>query len=74
MLRKIQELMQATPYVPFVIHTADGKSYEIPHPDFVSVHIKLGQAIVSWDGDHYVTLSGLLISGVETKPTLSTRA
>lgn len=59
--------MQASPFVPFVIHTADGKSYEVPHPDHVSVHFKLGKVEVSRDDDSYVIISDLLITAVETK-------
>jgi len=31
----IRELLKTIPFVPFVIHTASGKSVAVPHPDFI---------------------------------------
>lgn len=35
MKARIRELLQATPFRPFVIRMADGREYRIDHPDFV---------------------------------------
>ncbi len=35
MKEKIRELLRTSPFVPFVIHTASGKSVTVPHPDFI---------------------------------------
>jgi hypothetical protein len=26
------------PFVPFSVHMADGSSFPVPHPDFISIH------------------------------------
>jgi hypothetical protein len=35
MKARIRELLQASPFRPFVIRMADGREYRIDHPDFV---------------------------------------
>jgi hypothetical protein len=35
MKEQIRELLHATPFVPFTIHTASGKWFRVEHPDFV---------------------------------------
>jgi hypothetical protein len=37
---KIDELrarIHAVPFQPFTVHTADGRSIPVPHPDFIAV-------------------------------------
>lgn len=33
----LRELIRARPFVPFTLNVSDGRSFEIPHPDFISV-------------------------------------
>jgi len=35
MKEQIRTLLHATPFVPFIIHTASGKWFRVEHPDFV---------------------------------------
>jgi hypothetical protein len=35
MKARIRELLQASPFRPFVFRMADGREYRIDHPDFV---------------------------------------
>ena len=37
MIEEIRRLVHATPFDPFVIHMADGRSFRVPHPDFILV-------------------------------------
>ncbi len=36
-VEKLREVMHATPFRPFTIHVADGRSLHVPHPDFIAV-------------------------------------
>ena len=34
---KLREVMHAAPFQPFTIHVADGRSVDVPHPDFIAL-------------------------------------
>ena len=34
---EIRQFAQATPFVPFRLHLADGRKLDVPHPDFIHV-------------------------------------
>jgi len=36
-IKSIRELNHALPFVPYEVHMASGETYEVPHPDFVSI-------------------------------------
>jgi hypothetical protein len=36
-VKKIREAMHAAPFQSFTIHTADGRSIHVPHPDFIAI-------------------------------------
>jgi len=36
-LEQLRDAMHATPFQPFTIHTADGRSAHVPHPDFIAL-------------------------------------
>ena len=36
MLERLREVLRATPFRPFALHLADGRSIEVRNPDFVS--------------------------------------
>jgi hypothetical protein len=35
-LRCLEEVFFAEPFKPFTIHTADGREFSVPHPEFLS--------------------------------------
>ncbi|MBI4326956.1 MAG: hypothetical protein HY674_17080 [Chloroflexi bacterium] len=39
--KDIRELVHASPFKPFRLHLADGKSLGVPHPDFILVGVEL---------------------------------
>jgi hypothetical protein len=64
----IQELrahLEVAPFVPFNIVTASGKSYLVPHPDFLSFS-PTGRAcnVYAGDGEFFTTLDLLTITAV----------
>ena len=60
----IRHHLSAQPFVPFIIHVADGREYQVPTPDHAHVHPSGGRVSVFTDDDREYILPGLLISGV----------
>jgi hypothetical protein len=57
---QIREVMNAQPFRPFTIHLVDGRSYSVPHPDFVSVSTSLRNrdlTVHDDDGVHLIDLA-----------------
>lgn len=62
---------------PFIIRTAGGEAYEVPHRDFISFSAKRTTVIVSFekDGKEEVAYIPLLtVSSVEAEPVVETPA
>ena len=36
-IESIRKFNHAVPFVPYKIHTVSGETYEVPHPDFISI-------------------------------------
>jgi hypothetical protein len=63
-LTSIREFNRAVPFKPYEIRMVSGESFEVPHPDFISISPK-GSFVVLIDEDerpHH--LSSLLIESV----------
>ncbi len=64
MVADIREHLNAQPFVPFVIHVADGRAFRVPTPDHAHVQPNRARIVVfSEDGALHI-LPGLLISGI----------
>jgi hypothetical protein len=46
-LEQLRDAMHAAPFQPFTIHTADGRSVHVPHPDFIALMGNGRSAIVT---------------------------
>jgi hypothetical protein len=68
----IQKLLHAVPFVPFTVHVADGKSFEIRHPDFAALTQGGRLLFVSTEGDSFELIDVFLITrlqSMEPSPT-----
>ncbi|MBI3881663.1 MAG: hypothetical protein HY301_16565 [Verrucomicrobia bacterium] len=65
MKTRIRDLLNATPFRPFIIRTADGREYRIDHPDFVLAASDTPQVVIEEPDGRVHFLSVLLISSVE---------
>jgi hypothetical protein len=67
-IEKMRELIDAQPFVPFVVHLADGRKISIDHPEFVSSS-KTGRVIhVFHDpGDASTFIDVPLVTALELK-------
>ena len=46
-LENLRELHQARPFRPFAIHMSDGRTFEIPHSEFLAYHLESEMAVVA---------------------------
>jgi hypothetical protein len=58
----IRSLILARPFQPFVLRLADGRSFEIAHPEYVAMQQKSLNFIVSTEDDavHYIDIPNIL--------------
>jgi hypothetical protein len=49
-LDRLRDAMHAAPFQPFIIHTADGNSARVPHPDLIAL-LGVRTAIVTSPSD-----------------------
>ena len=47
-IQSIREFNRAVPFKPYQIRMVSGETYEVPHPDFLSVSPKGSFVIVIW--------------------------
>jgi hypothetical protein len=64
MTNGIRQRLLAQPFLPFVVHTADGREYSVPTPDHAHVYPSGGRVSIFTDDDREFILPGLLISGL----------
>ena len=60
----IRKLIDAEPFVPFTIHTADGGALRVHTVDHVALSQAGGRIIVFGDEDDYHVLSPLLVARI----------
>ena len=73
MKEQIRELLRATPFVPFIIHTAGGKSVSVPHPDFILAASDAPYVFVEDASGHTHRINVILITSLEESPPQETR-
>ena len=65
-VHEIHELWKAQPFRSFIIHVADGRSFPVPHPDFLFL-AGGGRSIIvnSLTNESYNILDSILITSLE---------
>jgi hypothetical protein len=71
MTDEIRRLMNAEPFVPFLIKTSDGKQYRVKHPDYVAISPKGGRVTIYADEETSTMISALHIVAAEPVRTRS---
>jgi hypothetical protein len=59
-IEALRRAYQATPFQPFTIYMADGRSYEVPHREFISFS-PTGRTVAVHHDDSSVSLLDLLL-------------
>jgi len=65
MTNDIREMLATRPFQPFMVHTADGREYNVPTPEHAHVSPRGGRVSIWTDDDTTIILPGLLISGLK---------
>ena len=65
-IERLRAMHQANPFHPFTIHLADGRSFYIPHRDFLSPSPS-GRTVIVYqeDGESHSILDLLLVTELE---------
>jgi len=66
MKQRVRDLLHAVPFIPFSIHTPDGKEYRVNHPDFVAAGSDTTNIYIEEPDGTFHFLSALLITSVGT--------
>jgi hypothetical protein len=71
-IQQLRAAHRATPFRPFTIHMADGRTFSVPHPDFLSMSPS-GRTVIVYQEDDNFSILDLLIM-IEMSPAASSRA
>lgn len=72
--QQLRAAQQAVPFQPFNIRMADGRTFPVPHPDFLSIAPSGRIAVVFREDDYNSTLDLLLMTEIERMPANSSKA
>ncbi len=59
-IQRLQNVHRAKPFHPFTIHLADGRSFRVAHPEFLS-HSPTGRTIIVYQPDENFSILDLLL-------------
>ncbi len=65
-VQQLREVHKAAPFRPFTVHMADGRSFHVPHPDFLWVPPAGRTVWVYGEGEAAHILDVMLMTGIET--------
>ena len=63
---EIRKLFEATPFLPFRVHVANGKSVDVPHPDLMHLSPTGRRLIVDRPDDTFEIIDVLIVTSLET--------
>jgi hypothetical protein len=65
---QIRSLFTATSFEPLRVHMANGRSIDVPHPDFMHLSPTGRRMMVDKADDSFEVIDVLLVTSVETLP------
>jgi hypothetical protein len=68
---KLRSVHRAQPFQPFTIHLADGRSFHVPHPEFMWMTPRGRIALVAHEDESFDFVDLLLVTSIEVKPSSS---
>ncbi len=63
-IQEIQRLREEKPFKPFRVLTADGRSYDVVHPEMLAQSASGRLITIGLHDDSFVTLDLLLVAGI----------
>ena len=70
----LRSTLRASPFLPFTIRMADGRTFHVRHPDFVWIHPSSDIAFIHSPDNSYSIVDLLLMTEVEVSPPTKARA
>ncbi len=59
-VQQLRAAWRAVPFRPFTLHMADGRSFTVPHPDFLSMS-PTGRTVIVYQEDDEFSILDLLV-------------
>lgn len=72
-IQQLRAAHQAKPFRPFNVHMADGRSFPVPHPEFLSMSPTGRTVIIFQENEEFSILDLLLMTEIETTPVNAAR-
>ncbi len=67
-IEQLRNVHHASPFRPFTLHLADGRSLSVPHRDFLS-HSPSGRTVIVYgDDESFSIIDLLLVTRIEVHP------
>ncbi len=73
-IEQLRTTLRAQPFLPFTIRMADGRSFSIPHPDFLSMSPTGRTAVIFHEDGSASIVDLLLMTELELAAPATTRA
>ena len=64
-IQEVQRQMQTQPFTPFRVHTADGRHYDVRHPENLAFSGKGRLIAIGMEDESFVTLDLLLVTAIQ---------
>jgi hypothetical protein len=72
-VQQLRAAWRAVPFRPFALHMADGRSFAVPHPDFLSMSPTGRTVIVYQEDDEFSILDLLVMTEIAFPKTAASR-
>ena len=72
-IQQLRAAHRATPFESFTVHMADGRSFNVPHPDFLSMSPTGRTVIIYQEDENFSILDLLLMTEIEMNQTSTRR-
>jgi hypothetical protein len=73
-IQQLRAAHKAIPFQPFTVHMADGRSFRVPHPDFLFMSPTVRTVIICQEDDEFSILYLLLMTEIEMTQAKSSKA
>jgi hypothetical protein len=70
-IEQIRETRKANPFRPFTIHLADGRSWRVPHRDYISMSPSGRTVIVYHNDEAFSIIDTLLVTELTIEASLA---
>ena len=72
-IQQLRGAQRAVPFRPFTVHMADGREFQVPHPDFLTMSPTGRTVIIFQQDDEFSILDLLLMTKIEFKSATAAR-